>query len=138
MLLHARTALCHILMRTPRNLLESMMNHINWVPSMLPHNLSLIFMGMKQKIENWWTQKNWVLQIHQFSIFHFGTLFLSKSWKSENTLDWATSMPFAIMFFRFACFQNGKWKIGGFERLVFFESINSQFFSIFFLLYSHW
>ena len=31
-------------------------------------------------------------------------------------------------FFRFACFQNGKRKIGGFERLSFFESTNSQFF----------
>ena len=36
---------------------------------MSPHNLSLIFMGMKQKIESWWTQ------IHQFSIFHFWTIF---------------------------------------------------------------
>ena len=33
---------------------------------------------------------------------------------------WATSMPFADNFLRFACFQNGKRKIGGFERLSFF------------------
>ena len=39
-------------------------NQKNWVPSMVPHNLWLIWMGMKQKekcqqkIENWWIQKN--------------------------------------------------------------------------------
>ena len=27
----------------------NMGNHKNWVPSMPPHNLSLIYMGMKQK-----------------------------------------------------------------------------------------
>ena len=29
-------------------------NHKSWVPSMQPHNLSLIFMGMKQKKNEFW------------------------------------------------------------------------------------
>ena len=33
-------------------------NNKNWVPSILTHNLWLIFMGMKQKKSKWRTQKN--------------------------------------------------------------------------------
>ena len=44
-------------------------NNKNWVPSILAHNLWLIFTGMKQKKKSKWpTQKNWVLQLLQFSI----------------------------------------------------------------------
>ena len=31
--------------------------HKNWIPSMITHNLWLIFMGMKQKIQNGWLKK---------------------------------------------------------------------------------
>ena len=42
--------LCNRLMRTPRSLLETMVNmYIDWVLTMPTHNLSLIFMAMKQK-----------------------------------------------------------------------------------------
>ena len=44
----------------------------NWVPSMPPHNLWLILMGMKEKIIIWiiwWNQKMSFFQIHQFAIF---------------------------------------------------------------------
>ena len=57
-------------------------NHKNLVPSILTHNLWLIFMGMKQNgffVEKqnlkWPTQKNWVFQNSQFSIF-----FSKNSW----------------------------------------------------------
>ena len=46
-------------------------------PSLLPKKLWLIFMGMKQKNSKWLTQKNWVFQFLQFSIFF-----------SENFRDW--------------------------------------------------
>jgi hypothetical protein len=55
----------------------------NWVPSILTHNLWLIFMGMEQKKlfflkkknSKWPTKKNWVFQLRQFSIF-----FVKISW----------------------------------------------------------
>ena len=51
----------------------------NWVPSILTHNLWLIFMGMKQKKNffflkknsKWPTQKKVIFHLRQFSIFFF-------------------------------------------------------------------
>ena len=59
-------------------------NNKNWVLSILTHNLWIIYMGMKQKKKSkknskWLTQKNWVFQLRQFSIFfceNFMDLFL--------------------------------------------------------------
>ena len=73
--------------------------------------------------------KSWLLPFqcsHTFCIviwFETSTIYIY-GWHT----GWATSMPFADNFFRFACFQNEKRKIGGFERLSLFESTNSQFF----------
>ena len=59
-------------------------NHKNWVPSILTHNLWLIFMGMKQKKSFLKKQKkmakskNWVFQNRQFSIIF-----------CENFMDWS-------------------------------------------------
>ena len=49
-------------------------NHKNWVPSILPHNLCLIFMRMKQfyfflKKNKNGQLKNWDFQNRQFSLF---------------------------------------------------------------------
>ena len=42
-------------------------NRKNWVPSILTHNVWLIFMGMKQKKIKMADSKNWVFQNRQFS-----------------------------------------------------------------------
>ena len=70
-------------------------NHGNneiWVPSMPPHHLSLIFIGMKQKkivfnfwIENWW--------IHVFIFFNFSLAKLSAIDPHENVVDWCKGCP---------------------------------------------
>ena len=55
-------------------------NHKNWLPSILIHNLWLIFMGMKQEkkiIEKKWpTQKKVIFQNRQFSIFFVKILWI--------------------------------------------------------------
>ena len=54
-------------------------NFKNWVPSILTHNLWLIFMGMKQKNNSKWpTQKNWVFQ-HRQKLSNF----------RQNFMDWS-------------------------------------------------
>ena len=62
-------------------------NHENWVPSILTHNLWLIFMGMKpKKKKKWPPQKDWVFQNRQFSIF-----FVKISWIGlglVELIDW--------------------------------------------------
>ena len=86
---------CFVLWRTPytggRNvwsgwfLAGNQDNHQSFIPSLISKNLWLIFMGMKQKNfffekqnSKWPTQKNWVFQNHQFSIFFF-----------KNFMDWS-------------------------------------------------
>ena len=79
-------------------------NHKNWVPSILPHNLCLISMRMKQKkfflinkYSEWPTQKNWDFQNHQFSIFFAKISGIGPYGLSQGGLflDCAMTMPFA-------------------------------------------
>ena len=78
-------------------------NNKNWVPSILAHNLWLIFTGMKQKKKSKWpTQKNWVLQLLQFSI-----LFSQKD--IENWRFWKTHF-FKSAILNSFFFASSPWK----------------------------
>ena len=65
----------------------------NWVPSIVTHNLWLIFMGMKQnfffffekKNSKWPTQKNWVFQLRQ-KLSNFRQISWIGPWDSR--IDW--------------------------------------------------
>ena len=74
----------HAILSFPHSFLAVNHHNIkNWVPSILTHNLCLIFTGMKQfffekKNSKWPTQKKFIFQNRQFSKFF-----------RENFSDWS-------------------------------------------------
>ena len=73
-------------------------NHKIWVPSILTHNLWLIFTRMKQKNSKWPTQKKVIFQNRQFSIFFCENLLDWSSFRLFLSLCRTTSLPYRLSY----------------------------------------
>ena len=105
-------------------------NHKNWAPSMLPHNLWMISIVMKQKkefwiftlkLDNWWIQKN----------FHFEKRFSPcKSVKLTQRV-WMILKPFLAIFltiYIIFVFIDQSWAIlSSFKIVVLFNNTSADF-----------